>query len=545
MSQNQTNLAEDASFPVIKDDSVSDRAADNESPNDTDTSLSSTRSFTESTEKVENEIPYSRFAKSQKWGLVAQCSFTGFFSSIAGAIYYPALTIIENDFHITPEQANITIVVYFLFQGITPSIMGSMADTYGRRPIVCISVLVYCCACVGLACAQNYSQIIGLRCLQAAGIAPVIAINSGICGDFAAKAERGGYVGYVSGFVVIGFAFGAIIGAGLTSTWNWRAIFWFLTVGSGICFISTLIFLPETKRTIVGNGSITPKSYVNRAPVLALPSMRRRLHLDSPDCESLEPKEENVKSFAVLEILKSHQILILLTVSALQYSCWTTHQAALTTVLSKRYHLGVTDIGLCYLPNGICSLISMIVCGRYLNYSYAKSVVAYKARLQTQRQQLLEENGENSDIVDKIISEDPKYAFNICKARLQPAFVTVVLANCGYIAYGWCIEVTAPLAAVLVTSGFASLFSSCILTMATTLCVDVFPNLSSTASGCLNLFRCVTSAIFIACLDKMITKMNYGGVFTFMGCLSTVSTLLLLVVIKDGKRLSVESNIQL
>ncbi|GMM55699.1 hypothetical protein DAKH74_023150 [Maudiozyma humilis] len=492
----------------------------------------------------EDTVPYSRFTKSQKWGLVAQCAFTGFFSSIAGAIYYPALTIIEDDFHITPEQANITIVVYFLFQGISPSIMGSMADTYGRRPIVCTSVLVYCCACVGLACAQNYSQIIGLRCLQAAGIAPVIAINSGICGDFAVKAERGGYVGYVSGFIVIGFAFGAIIGAGLTSTWTWRAIFWFLTVGSGICFISTFVFLPETKRTIVGNGSITPKSYLNKAPALALPSVRRKMHLDNPDYDSLE-EPQKVKSFAVLEILKSHQILILLSVSALQYSCWTTHQAALTTALSKRYHLGVTQIGLCYLPNGICSLISMVVCGKYLNYSYRKSVSSYKTWLENERQTLLKENANDNAAVDKIINADPYYSFNICRARLQPAFVTLLLANFGYIAYGWCIETTSPLASVLVTSGFASLFSSCILTMATTLCVDVYPELSSTASGCLNLFRCVTSAIFIACLDRMIKKMNYGGVFTFMGCLSLVSSLLLLIVIKDGKRLFFESDIEL
>ena len=87
-------------------------------------------------------------------------------------------------------------------------------------PIVVTSVLVYFCACIGLACGQNYSQIIGLRCLQAAGIAPVIAINSGICGNYTTKKERGSYVGYVSGFVVIGFAFCSLIGAGLAATWN-------------------------------------------------------------------------------------------------------------------------------------------------------------------------------------------------------------------------------------------------------------------------------------------------------------------------------------
>lgn len=495
------------------------------------------------TDPDESDVPYSRFTKYQKYGLVAQCAFTGFFSSIAGAIYYPALNIIEDQFHITEEQANITIVVYFLFQGITPSVMGSMADTYGRRPIVITSVLVYFCACIGLACAQNYSQIIGLRCLQAAGIAPVIAINSGICGDYTTKKERGGYVGYVSGFVVIGFAFGSLIGAGLAATWDWRAIFWFLAIGSGICLVSTIIFLPETKRTIVGNGSITPKHYLNKAPVLSMPAVRKSLHLDNPDYQSLETMKKT-KNIAILGILRNQQILILLTVAAIQYSCWTTHQAALTTVLSKKYHLSVTNIGLCYLPNGVCSLISMVTCGRYLNYSYKKDVMKHQKWLNEQKQQLLNDYNNDMQQVEEKISNDPYYSFNICHTRLKPGLVTLILSNAGYIAYGWCIEVKAPLASILVTSGFASLFSSCILTMATTLCVDVFPLLSSTASGCLNLFRCVTSAIFIACLDKMVKKMNYGGVFTFMGGLSIASSLLLLLVIKEGKRLAFENNVK-
>jgi len=506
--------------------------------------LENNSSLKQNQEDEFRSFPYSRFTKFQKYGLVAQCAFTGFFSSIAGAIYYPVLNIIEKEFHINEEQANITIVVYFLFQGITPSIMGSMADTYGRRPIILTSVLVYFCACIGLACAQNYSQIIGLRCLQAAGIAPVIAINSGICGDFTTKKDRGAYIGYVSGFVVIGFAFGSLIGAGLSATWSWRAIFWFLVIGSGVCFVSTFIFLPETKRSLVGNGSVTPKGYFNKAPALIIPNVRRSLHLDNPDYSSLEEREKS-NNFAIFEILKNHQILILLTVAAIQYSCWTTHQAALTTVLSKKYGLGVTKIGLCYLPNGICSLVSMVACGKYLNYSYKKDVQNYKSWLKEQKTNLLNENNQDQKVVQKIVDDHPQYYFNIARARLQPAFVTLLLSNIGYIAYGWCIEVKAPLASILVTSGFASLFSSCILTMATTLCVDVFPSLSSTASGCLNLFRCITSAIFIACLTRMVDKMNYGGVFTFMACLSMASSFLLLVVIKDGKRLFFQSKIEL
>lgn len=241
--------------------------------------------------KPEPEItapPHSRFSRSFKIVLIAQCAFTGFFSTIAGAIYYPVLSVIEKKFDINEQLVNVTVVVYFVFQGLAPTFMGGFADSLGRRPVVLVAILIYLGACVGLACAQTYAQIIVLRCLQAAGISPVIAINSGIMGDITTRAERGGYVGYVAGFQVLGSAFGALIGAGLSSRWGWRAIFWFLAIGSGVCFLGSLLVLPETKRNIAGNGSITPKLYFNRAPILALGVVRKSLHLDNPDYETLE-----------------------------------------------------------------------------------------------------------------------------------------------------------------------------------------------------------------------------------------------------------------
>ncbi|CCC68732.1 hypothetical protein NCAS_0B06480 [Naumovozyma castellii] len=483
--------------------------------------------------------PYSRFGPREKMILVVQCAFTGFFSSIASSIYYPVLTVIEKLFDISEESVNITVVVYFIFQGLSPSIMGGLADSLGRRPVVLFSVAVYFCACVGLACAQTYPQIIVLRCLQAAGISPVIAINSGIMGDVTTRAERGGYVGYVSGFQVLGNSFGALIGAGISSTWSWRAIFWFLAIGSGICLLASFIVLPETKRTIAGNGSIIPKSRFNRSPSLLFPPLRKRLHLDNPDLETLEPKVK-ISFLAPLGILKIPEVDIVLLVAGLQYAQMTTHQTALSTVLSKKYHLTVAKIGLCYLPTGICTLISVVTSGRYLNWSYRRKIIKHRQWKKEQETILLEEYNNDMEQVKEIMDNDPKYVFNIFKARIQPAFGTLILSGLGFCAYGWCISVKAPLAAVLVTSGFGSLFSNCILTMSTTLAVDLFPSKAATATSCLNLFRCSLAAIFIACLSKMVDRMTYGGVFTFLAALTTSSSLLLLIPVSRGKELALK-----
>lgn len=487
--------------------------------------------------EIGNTPPYSRFDRKYKMVLVLQCAYTGLFSTMAGAIYYPVLSVIEKQFHITEEMVNITVVVYFIFQGLAPTFMGGLADSLGRRPVVLSAIIVYFCACVGLACAQNYSQIVGLRCLQAAGISPVIAINSGIIGDVTTRAERGGYVGYISGFQVLGSAFGALIGAGLSSTWNWRAIFWFLAIGSGACLVISAILLPETKRTIVGNGSVTPKSYLNKAPALSFPIIRKKLHLDNPEYETLEPKV-HINFLAPLSVLRIKEIVILLYTAGIQFAVWSTHQTALSTVLSKKYHLSVAKIGLCYLPTGICTLISIVTSGRYLNWSYRRRVAQHKKWLKVKEKELLEANNYNEELVKEIMRNDPKYVLNIVQVRLHAAFVTLMLSSSGFICFGWCIDVKAPLAAVLVMSGFASLFSNCILTMSTTLIVDIFPSKTSTATGCLNLFRCLLSALFIGCLSKMSKSMTYGGVFTFLGVMCALASLPLFYLITNGKKIA-------
>lgn len=524
-----------------------DREHDADSENDAESGSESLDSFEEEailtrtrSEKQEPHIsspPYSRFGRSAKSALVLQCAFTGFFSTIAGAIYYPVLTVIENEFNITEELVNITVVVYFIFQGISPTIMGGFADSIGRRPVVLISIMVYFAACIGLACSQTYAQILILRCLQAAGISPVIAINSGIMGDVTTKAERGGYVGYVAGFQVVGSAFGALIGAGLSSRWGWRSIFWFLAIGSGVCLILSIFFLPETKRTLSGNGSITPKSAFNKAPLLALPMVRRSLHLDSPDYETLLPQTK-INILASFAIFKIPEVCVILLSAGLQFATWTTHQTALSIVLSKDYHLSVAKIGLCYLPAGICTLISVVSSGRYLNWAYKKKFAQHRQWISAEEIKVMEENKIDMQEARRIMEEDYHYTFNIFRARLQPALITIAISSSGFVAYGWCIYAHAPLAALLCMSGFASLFSNCILTMSVTLIVDLFPSKSSTATGCLNLFRCILSAVFVVSLSKMAKSLTYGGVFTLLGGMTTASSFLLLTIISQGKKLT-------
>ncbi|SCU88407.1 LADA_0E09956g1_1 [Lachancea dasiensis] len=480
--------------------------------------------------------PYSRFGVREKYLMVLICASSGVFSTIAGSIYYPALNTIENEFHITTEMVNVSVVLYFVFQGLSPTLMGGLADTFGRRPVVLWSVALYFAACIGLACAKTYGEILFLRCLQSAGISPVIAVNSGIMGDITTREQRGGYVGLTSGFQIVGSAFGALIGGGVVSRWDWRAIFWLLAIGSGVSLIFTSIMLPETKRTIVGNGSVRPLAIWSRAPILATPSWRRKLHLDAPDYDTLVPRDK-LNLLAPLTLYTRPEIAVLLLVTGLQFALWVTHLTAMASLLEKDYHLSVAKVGLCYLPSGLCTMTSVVGAGRVLNWNYKRRYAKHKQFIETSRAQLLQQHENNEEIVDDILSNELEYAFNIFRTRLEIIFIPLILSGAGFIIFGWCLSKHLHLALVLVFSGFSSLFSNCVIACATTLVVDLYPQKSSTATSCINFSRCIMAAVFVAALNKMLSSMTAGGTFTFLAGLTISSTFTLVIPVKKGMRM--------
>lgn len=105
-------------------------------------------------------------------------------------------------------MVNLTVTVYMIFQGLSPSFWGSLADLWGRRPVYLATLVVYMGSCIGLALAPKYYVLLILRMLQAFGSSSVIAIGAGVVGDIATPSERGSYFGLFS----MGQMLGPVIG---------------------------------------------------------------------------------------------------------------------------------------------------------------------------------------------------------------------------------------------------------------------------------------------------------------------------------------------
>lgn len=453
--------------------------------------------------------PYTVFHSWRLYMLMSLLSVIGIWSSVLNLIYFPALPTLMREFGVSLEKMNLTVVAYLVLQGVTPTFTANFADTYGRRPLVLIAFIVYIGASIGLAVSRTYWLLVFLRCVQAAGIAQVIAINSGIAGDVCVPLNRGAFVGVVSGMLLVGQAFGSLIGAALISTWDWRAVFYFLAIGAGATLVFVFFLLPETCRSIVGNGSVKPNNPIHAAPALILPGFSKHMNNDRSTLATRVPLD----FLAPWRILIKPTVLAVLLPSGLQFASWTMCLTSLSSSLEHEpYNYSVMRVGYMYLPQGICCLAASMLAGRVLNDYYGWRHRKYQEKYAEHEKE----------------SRPP---FNKVRVRLDVAILPIFMTLLGLLLFGWSLDKKGHVVAIVIGLCFASFGASSFIAIVTTMLVDLYPARGLASTSCVNLVRCVLAAVFVAALDLMKSSMGLGGLYTLMAALCLASNFLLVCVV--------------
>ncbi|KAI0126655.1 major facilitator superfamily domain-containing protein [Xylariales sp. AK1849] len=273
----------------------------------------------EKLEAVAVEEPYHIFPPRQRWQVVITIGAAGLFSGLSSNIYFPALDLIAQDLNVSLQLVSLTITSYLIIQGISPVIWGSFADALGRRPIYIASFSVYILANIALSFSPNFIVLIVFRGLQAAGSASTVSIGNGVIQDIAPPAKRGSYISFYQAIRNFSIAVGPVLGGALSNSFGFRSIFVFLLVISSIVLTVIVIFLPETMRSIAGNGSIRLKGIYN--PLIRLVTKEPN-YMQDPE-EAIVRKRITVSTFTdPLRLLLQKDVLLNLIFGGVIYAIW-------------------------------------------------------------------------------------------------------------------------------------------------------------------------------------------------------------------------------
>ncbi|KAF4343954.1 major facilitator superfamily transporter [Fusarium beomiforme] len=461
------------------------------------------------------ESPYSIFDKCQKALIVLVVSVAATFSGFASNIYFPALPTIADDFNTSIELINLTVTSYLIFQGLAPSIWGPISDVKGRRIAYGCTFVVFFGACIGLAEAKNYTTLVILRCIQSTGSASTIAIGSGVIGDITTRAERGGYMGVFQAGLLMPVAVGPVIGGLLAGSLGWRAIFWFLTIYSGVFLVVLVVVLPETLRGVVSNGGHTPITPWARYP-LNIYQKATKIKWDA--AATPEPAEtKRVDILGPLRILFSKQAAPVIFFLAIYYAVWQMSITAMSTLFESKYGLTETQVGLTFIANGVGSIIGTLITGKILDNHYRRVKEFHESRIQNDPE-----------------SPEPEFPLEKARLRLVPAFA--ILQCLSIILFGWTIQYhkEVHIAVPIICTFIAGWTSVSTQSVVMTYLVDVFHDRSAAASASLNLARCLFAAGGTSFVMPMINGIGVGLAFTICVIIQGIAMLSLLVQFRYG-----------
>ncbi|KAK8090225.1 major facilitator superfamily transporter [Apiospora hydei] len=468
--------------------------------------------------------PYSAFLPWQKRCIIAVIAFGGWFSSLSSFIYFPAIPALADDLGVSVEKINLTVTSYLIMSGIFPALVGNAADKLGRRPVFLATLVIYVAANVGLALQSSFGLLFFLRMLQSAGISGTYSVTYGVIGDLFAPAERGGYSGIISFFLNTPPSIGPVISGLLLLRWDWRAIFWFLSIVSPCCLLSMALFLPETSRVIVGNGSIRPKGMMHRAliPVLApppsniLPSNDEEEQCPLPEAKPKKSTSVFPNPLACLLLLRHRRTAIVVGCFGVHYTIYSCLQASLSTLFTEIYHISGLVSGLTYLPFGVACAVAAFGTGKMLDWDYRHTAAKEGMPIDIKR------------------GDDDMTQFPIEHARLRSVKFSVALCSFFIVGYGWSLQQGTHMAVPLVLQFFIGLTEQGIFTGLSTLLVDIHPEASATAQAANNFIRCEMAAAGLALLDLMLRRMGAGWTFVLFAGLGWLVAAMLWVLDVKG-----------
>ncbi|KAE8145243.1 MFS general substrate transporter [Aspergillus avenaceus] len=469
--------------------------------------------------QLETQAPpstaYHVFGRSRKLQMVLLVSMAAIFSPLSSNIYFPALEVVSESLDVSMSLATLTITIYMIVQGVTPTFWGSISDVVGRRLVFIGTFIVYIVANILLAVSANYGELMAFRALQAAGSAATISIGAGVIGDITTSAERGSLVGIFGGVRMLGQGIGPVIGGILTQSLGFRSIFWFLTICAALSLLSILIFLPETLRLIAGNGTVVllgihkPFQYMVTG---------QRGAVDGAVPSQQKAKVTLRAILAPLTFLAEKDVFITLFFGSIVYAVWSMVTSSTTDLFHNVYHLNSLEVGLTFLGNGFGCISGSYLVGYLMDYNH---------RL-TEREYCRQRGYASETRIN--LKSHPDFPIEIARMRNTWWIVGLFIGTTAV--YG--VSLRTHIALPIILQYIIAFCATGIFTINSALVIDLYPGASASATAVNNLMRCLVGAAGVAAMQPLLDALTADYTFLLLAGITLVMTPLLWIESKFG-----------
>lgn len=160
--------------------------------------------------------------------------------------YLPSFNAIANSFSVSPEVIPQSLSIYLLGFSFMMLFYGSLSDSYGRKKIILGSLVVFLMGSVGAFFANSYEMFLIFRLIQGMSAGAGSVIGRAIVRDMFDGPTAQSMLAKISMIFVVAPAIAPIVGGYLHVHGGWRMSFLFMAAVTGVLFLGSLKYLPES-----------------------------------------------------------------------------------------------------------------------------------------------------------------------------------------------------------------------------------------------------------------------------------------------------------
>jgi DHA1 family bicyclomycin/chloramphenicol resistance-like MFS transporter len=161
--------------------------------------------------------------------------------------YLPSFPSIEAELSVERGLLTQTLAVYLISFALATLLWGPMADKWGRKPIILLSLAGYLAASVLSAWAQSIEVLLLGRALQGVMVAGSLVASRAMIRDYFQGDEAQKAMALMMMLFAAAPALAPIIGGWLEVHLGWRSVFYFLALYALLIIVMFTLRVPETQ----------------------------------------------------------------------------------------------------------------------------------------------------------------------------------------------------------------------------------------------------------------------------------------------------------
>lgn len=248
-------------------------------------------------------------------------------------MFLPGLPDIQNDFHTTTSNAQLTLSLFMIGLALGNLFAGPISDSIGRRKPLWISMLIYTIASLGIVFVTNIQVMIALRFIQGITGGAASVISRAIASDMYKGKELTKFLSLLMLVNGVAPVIAPAIGGVILSFAVWRMVFIILTVFGVLMVIGTLTKVPES------------------------------LQEDEKDSNGIRKMFKNFK-----HLLFTPKFVLPMAIQGFSFIMLFTYISASPFIVQKIYHMSALQFSIMFAGIGITLIISSQLVGFLVDY---------------------------------------------------------------------------------------------------------------------------------------------------------------------------------